>query len=250
MVKHEPAIVDAVEANLHAHVFDHDTSAWAHVLVSDLNDEAVDALVLSIDMRLSKHDSVVGMASAICDPELLAGNGGRIDLKFLFHWVVDSSGLHLWRVVAVTKLGEAEAAHVFERVNISQEGQVAVGVQGHQSAAKQVELDSELGGKVAINHAKHLVGGKNVLRIIVEVEDGDNLLFCDSLDLSIGSRSLLVKRNVKLVGENWVLEKIEPFLALFRLVVENDIAQLVSCSLIEGSECGNSRIDLSRRHHF
>ena len=118
MVKHEPAIVDAVEANLHAHVFDHDTSAWAHVLVSDLNDEAVDALVLSIDVRLSKHDSVVSMACAVRDPELLASNRGRIDLKFLFHWVVNSGGLHLWCVVTVTKLSEAEAPHILKRANI------------------------------------------------------------------------------------------------------------------------------------
>ena len=72
------------------------------------------------------------MAGSVCDPELLAKHGGRVDDEFLFLLVIRGRGLHLRRIVTVAELGEAEAAHVLERADFAHERQVALRVQCHQ----------------------------------------------------------------------------------------------------------------------
>ena len=71
MIEHQTSIIDTIQANLHAHVFDHDTLGRFHLVISDLDNEAVDSLVLSIDDGLRKHDRIIGMTGSICDPEFL-----------------------------------------------------------------------------------------------------------------------------------------------------------------------------------
>ena len=44
-------------------------------------------------------------------------------------------------------------------------------VQRHERASKEIELDGELCSQVSVHKSKHLVGGKNVLRVILEVEN-------------------------------------------------------------------------------
>jgi hypothetical protein len=85
--------------------------------------------------------------------------------------IVGSGGLHLYRVVAVAQLSEAEAAHVREVVHLVHEGAVAVGVQGDQGAPEQVELNSELCGEGAIHIGEHLVGCQEVLGVVLEIID-------------------------------------------------------------------------------
>lgn len=126
MVEHETSIVDAVHADLHTHVFDHDATAWLHLIVTDAHNEGVNTLILAGNMSLSEHDGIVGVAGAIGNPELLAKYSRRVNNKFLFNLVVDGRGLHLWRVVAIAELCEAEAAHVLERAYIAHEGQVTL----------------------------------------------------------------------------------------------------------------------------
>jgi len=104
MVEHKAGIIDSVKANLNSHVFDHDTLTRLHLIISDANNEGVNAFVFAADRRLSEHYGVVGMASTIRDPKLLAEGRWRINRKFLSLGVVDGGGLHHGRVVTIAKL--------------------------------------------------------------------------------------------------------------------------------------------------
>ena len=65
------AIVNSIQTNLPAHIFNHDSFAGLHLVVSDLGQERIDTFVLAIDDGLGKHNHVVCMACTVCDPELL-----------------------------------------------------------------------------------------------------------------------------------------------------------------------------------
>ena len=119
MIEDKASIVDAVQTELIAHVFNHDATGCIHVVVANADNEAVDALVFALDNCLSKDDSVVGVASTVCDPELLGKSRRGVDSELLSLWVIDGGSLHLGRIVAVSKLGEAEAAHVLQGVDLA-----------------------------------------------------------------------------------------------------------------------------------
>ena len=114
MIEHKSTIVNTIESNLLAHILYHDTLARLHLVVSYTHDKAIHTLVFAGHYCLSKHDRVVGVASAVGDPELLAKNGRRMDVKFLFHGVISCSSLHLRGVITIAKFSEAETAHVFQ----------------------------------------------------------------------------------------------------------------------------------------
>ena len=71
MIKHKTRIINAIEADLHSHILNHDTLARLHLVVSDAHNEAVNTLVLSVDDGLGEHDGIVGVAGSIGDPVLL-----------------------------------------------------------------------------------------------------------------------------------------------------------------------------------
>ena len=48
-------------------------------------------------------------------------------------------------------------------------------MQRHEGTSEEIELDSELCGQVAIDQAEHLVRGKYVLWVVLEVEDRDQV---------------------------------------------------------------------------
>jgi len=206
MVEGKASIVNSIQAEFVAHVFDHHATASIHVVVANAHDEAVDALVLTFDNCLGKDDSVVGVASTVSDPELLGKSRWRVYGEFLGLRVVDGGSLHLGRIVAVSKLGEAEAAHVLQGVDLTHEWQMALGVQGHKCATEEVELHSELSDKRTVNHSEHFVRSENVLRIFLKIEDRDNARIADLLDLCVGDVTLLVKRRVKALSEDRVLK--------------------------------------------
>ena len=197
------------------------------------------------------------MAGAVGDPELLAKGRRRVDHKFLFRRVVDRSRLHLRRIVSVAKLGEAEAAHVLQRIDLAHEGQVALSVQSHETAAEKIELDGKLRCKVSIDQAQHLVRSENILWVVLKVKDRYQARVCHFLDLGIGAIAHGIKGNVELVVEDGVVEQALPLLALLLLVVENYLFQIFCRTLVKCTKRGNGRIDLlnwfrllGRRHHF
>ena len=71
MVKSKSGVVNTVQLELHAHIFDCDSSAGLHVFVANLDHERVNALILALDNGLGENDRVVCVARAICDPKLL-----------------------------------------------------------------------------------------------------------------------------------------------------------------------------------
>ncbi len=85
--------------------------------------------------------------------------------------IVRGCGLHLYRVISVAKLSEAEAAHVRQVIHLVHEGTVAVGVQGNQGATEQIELDCELSGEGTVHIGEHLMGGQKVLGVVFEIID-------------------------------------------------------------------------------
>ena len=56
-----------MKINLVPHVFDGDTGQLLQVLVPNVDEDAVDALVLAVDEQLSEHDDVLGVTSPVGD---------------------------------------------------------------------------------------------------------------------------------------------------------------------------------------
>ena len=201
LVKHEARVIYTIQANLHAHIFDHNSLAGPHLFVSDAHNEAVHSLVLSVDDGLGEDNCIVGVAGTVRDPEFLGQSCWRVNHKFLSLLVVNRCGLHLRCIVAITKLSETEAAHVLQVRDFLHKGKMPFCVQRHERAAEEIELHRELRGQVSIHEAEHLVGGKNVLWVILEVKNRDQVCLADLLNLSVSSVSLLGERHVKLVVE-------------------------------------------------
>jgi hypothetical protein len=167
------------------------------------------------------------VAGSICDPIFLRGGSWRIYRELLCSVVINGGGLHLWRVVTVAKLGEAEAAHNLEAVNLSHEWQVSIGVESHQSSAEKIELNGEFGGQSAVNLPQHFVSGEDIGGVVLEIKDGEKLCITNNLDSLHGQFSLLVQRKLVLWDENGLFHEFKPFLSLFKLVAEEHVPQVV-----------------------
>ena len=128
MFKGKSAVVDRVQAKFHAHVFNEDSLAGFHLVISDANYECIYALIFALNDGLRKDNSVVGMTGSIGDPEFLGGNCGRVNNKLLCRRFVCCGSLHFGRIVAVAKFGEAKAPHVFEAVYLFHERQMSFSV--------------------------------------------------------------------------------------------------------------------------
>jgi len=128
MVKLKSRVVGSVQSKLHPHVFNENSLAWFHLIISYAHDERINALIFALDNRLRKHNRVVGMISSICYPELLRGNRGRINNKLLCCRLVRCGSLHFRRIVSVAEFGEAEATHVLQAVYLLHERQMSFGV--------------------------------------------------------------------------------------------------------------------------
>lgn len=71
LIKHQLSIVNAIEAHLPAHIFNSDTFVRLHRLVSNGHDERINPLILPLHQCLCKHNGIVGVTGAVCDPILL-----------------------------------------------------------------------------------------------------------------------------------------------------------------------------------
>jgi hypothetical protein len=65
------AVVNPVQTNFNTHIFDENTWHWFHVVVSDLDEEAINSLIFAFDDRLSKDNCPISMASSISNPVFL-----------------------------------------------------------------------------------------------------------------------------------------------------------------------------------
>lgn len=121
IVEGESCVVHTVKAYFHSHIFDENTLARLHFLISDLDKEAIDALIFAFYDGLSKYDSPICVTGSISNPIFLGGCGGRVDGEFTSVLVINGSSLHFGGVVTVTKFGEAEAPHILKRIDLSHE---------------------------------------------------------------------------------------------------------------------------------
>jgi hypothetical protein len=55
------------KTNLMAHIFDGNSGHLFEVLVSDVDEDTVDAFVLSVNHQLGEHHDVLGVAGAVGD---------------------------------------------------------------------------------------------------------------------------------------------------------------------------------------
>ena len=123
-------------------------------------------------------------------------------------------------------------------------------MQGHQRSTKQVELHGKLCRKVTIDRAEHFVCREDVFRIVLEVEDRDDVGFCNFFDLRVGPITLSIERYVELVVEGGVIEQSLPLGQLLWPIIEDDIFKVCSGGRIECAQALDSGILMSRRHHF
>ena len=75
-----------MKTNLVSHVFDRDSGQLLQVLVANVDQDSVDALVLAVDVQLGEHDDVLRVASPVCDLK-------KIECLGFCHNKVDSYGL-------------------------------------------------------------------------------------------------------------------------------------------------------------
>lgn len=71
MIKSEPSTVITITGKLPSNVIGDDTLAAVKIFVSDRNDEAIDPLMLPLDVGLSEDDAVTSKPVAQSYPEFL-----------------------------------------------------------------------------------------------------------------------------------------------------------------------------------
>lgn len=98
------------------------------MVISDANDERINAFIFSLDDGLSEYNSVVSVTGSIGDPKLLGSNSRRMNDELLCCRLVCCGSLHFGRIIAVTKFGEAEAPHMFQAINLFHERQMSFSV--------------------------------------------------------------------------------------------------------------------------
>lgn len=160
IVKEETSIIDAIKTEFHSHVLDGDAFRGLHFRISNLHEESIESLVFAFDQGLGEHDCPVGVTCTVCNPILLWKGGGRMNCEGLRLFIVERRSFHFWGIVAVSKLSETKASHIFKRVNILHHGQVAISMKSHQWATKKIELDSEFSWEWSVDHRKFFVASK------------------------------------------------------------------------------------------
>ena len=74
-------------------------------------------LINTINIKLRKHNNVVGMTSTICDPVFLCHGVWSIDDKFLGFLVICRCCFHLHCIVTIAKFCQTKAPYILKRVN-------------------------------------------------------------------------------------------------------------------------------------
>eukprot|EP01137_Pigoraptor_chileana_P037394 Opistho-2@34399 len=225
--KEQLAVVDTVAAHLVAHVLNADTLCNGHVVVAHARKEGVDALLLSIDLKLSKHNDPLGVDCAVGDPVLLGKGIGRVDDKLARLLVVLSSRLHLNGVVAIAELGEAKASDFAEVVDAIEElAVVALRAKLQNSAAKKVPLHGELGCHGAVGVTGNFVRSVYAVGVGPEILHGKELLIGNLLKATEGDLTLFLKGHCVLGDEDGILEKVAHLRTHFVVVVVDHLAEL------------------------
>lgn len=102
LVEAESSIIDTVESELEAHIFNKHTFTGFHVSISNGDDESVDSFVLTRDDGLGKDDGKVCVAGSVGDPVLLGLHGRAVNNKLFRVYIVGGRGFHLGSIVSVS----------------------------------------------------------------------------------------------------------------------------------------------------
>lgn len=104
----DSGVVDSIKTYFVAHALEPDSLDQRAILLPEFDEEDIDALVFGIYGQLGEDDSVVAMEGSIGDPVLLTHGGGRIYHELSRLFIIQSSRLHLDRVVPEPQFGQRE----------------------------------------------------------------------------------------------------------------------------------------------
>ena len=138
----------------------------------------MNALVLSPNVELRKHDDPLCVTGAVRNPIFLGQGRWSVHDELISILVVGGCCLHLDGVVAVPELSEAKAANVCHVVDALKEVVVPLGAEAQHGTTKQVELHCHLGAHGRVDHCQ-LVRREDPQGVVVEVQYGDEALPAD-----------------------------------------------------------------------
>ncbi len=144
-VEPQPAVVDAVEAELEAVVLDPYAGRRRPGPVPDRHHEGVDAPALAQGLQLREQHGHLGVPGGVADVVLagLLAVGGDHELAGL--GLVDRDRAEGLDVAPVARLGHREAAHQLPGDQVAQVGVVVrLGAELEDRAAEEPELDADL----------------------------------------------------------------------------------------------------------
>jgi len=159
-VEPDPAVVDAVEADLRAAVLDPHARHRPALVVADAYDEGVHAVRLAAEHELGEHHGVAGVLRGVADVVLAGPVVGGVDDELAGLHVVRRGRAQRLHVGAVARLGHREAA---EQPAVDQVLEVGVvvrlGAELEDRAAEQAELDTDLDHDGQVTERERLEGG-------------------------------------------------------------------------------------------
>ena len=167
------------------------------------------------------------MLETIRNPVFLRKSCGTVNNKFLGVVIICHRCLHLDSIVAETQFGQAEASYYFEAVDFIEQVRVSVCVQGHDRAAKEVVLHSELNGSATVNLAKEFVCQENIFWIFEEVLDRNDATLCHLPEPLHGKLTRLIPIGVVFWNEYRILEKLVPPVYLLKVISKNHLSDFV-----------------------
>ena len=143
MAEFAPAVVDAVEAHLLSAVADLDARQGHVVLVvSDLADEGLDAVILPFDDHLSEENAFPGHFAEVANPEFNGGLCRRVEHEFSGVDVIGGGCLDASDVGAVAELGHAVAAHFLGRAAFQEQVSVLLRAESLDGLAVEAEVNA------------------------------------------------------------------------------------------------------------
>jgi len=175
VVEPEAPVVDAVAAGLGSAVGQpHVLGGVAANAIANLNDEAVHALVFSVDEELREDGGVRAVQSHVADEKLLRRLCGRVENEFLRLGVVVGHGLDLASVASVSEFGEGETAanlKLLQRIGVLVN--VVLAAKMHQRATKQRKVHTEFGSDVGRSVGQRVDGTEVGARVAVTTQPQD-----------------------------------------------------------------------------
>lgn len=119
LIKHEPAVILRVVAELGTNIADFYAFEWQMSLkIADGDEEAIDTIVVFTNYALSKNSRIISPQTHTTRPELRRGDSWRVDYELVGGHVESGRCLKTCDVGAMTHLSLRVATHPFHGPDI------------------------------------------------------------------------------------------------------------------------------------